>query len=472
MHETPTRATSSADADLSAASSVGTIVQRKLSIGAENDPLEREADTMADMVMRKPVGTSIQRKCTGCEEEDKKLQRKSITPFIQAKGSGTMVADSGISSQIANTAGKGSPLSAPAKTFMEDRFERDFSNVNIHTGDYSVQLNRQLNAQAFTVGNNIYFNEGKYAPESESGKHLLAHELTHTLQQSKIIYRKKCNSTTKAADVIKSHTVDKTIIEKPGDKVTFTVILNCTPVDIVPTALVDNSTNKEFSQENIDLKGATAFKKEWDGKKYFTNVGSYIEDGEYIHKLNPIKYAYLHGKDLKTSTHKSPSVTVKVKSSIGSSGELQHNTPENIKHLAIIIVSEMEEGNQKEKETIAWCVRNQMYRLNTMDILNAKSAFHDAYDKSKTNANAIKIATDILSKPMSDDFTSGAIKWFSPKRMPGKETTGYDCGGGIHVITDFESKKNASRCFPAFSKSMTEVTISGVREWFLKIYKL
>ncbi len=69
-------------------------------------------------------------------------------------------------------------------SFMESRFGTDFSGVKIHTGHTAVQMNQELNAQAFTSGNDIYFNEGKYAPGSESGKHLLAHELTHTLQQS------------------------------------------------------------------------------------------------------------------------------------------------------------------------------------------------------------------------------------------------------------------------------------------------
>ena len=68
---------------------------------------------------------------------------------------------------------------------MESRFGTDFSNVKIHTGNEAVQMSRELNAQAFMVGNDVYFNEGKYRPNSDSGKHLLAHELTHAVQQSK-----------------------------------------------------------------------------------------------------------------------------------------------------------------------------------------------------------------------------------------------------------------------------------------------
>ncbi len=160
-------------------------VQRKLSIGATDDPLEHEADAMADKVMRMPGQNFIQRKCAHCEEEEK-AQRKPLASFIQKKQSlinNNAVASDSISNQIQSTKGGGNSMPDATKSFMESRFGADFSNVNIHTGNDASQLSNQLNAQAFTVGNNIYFNEGKYQPESSEGKHLLAHELTHTIQQ-------------------------------------------------------------------------------------------------------------------------------------------------------------------------------------------------------------------------------------------------------------------------------------------------
>jgi hypothetical protein len=75
------------------------------------------------------------------------------------------------------------------KTFMESRFGADFSGVRIHSGGYASQLSGELNAQAFTVGNDIYFNNGKFSPDSSDGKHLLAHELTHTIQQRNSLQR-------------------------------------------------------------------------------------------------------------------------------------------------------------------------------------------------------------------------------------------------------------------------------------------
>lgn len=69
---------------------------------------------------------------------------------------------------------------------MQSRFGADFSDVKIHTGGEAILMKRELNAKAFTVGNDIYFNEGQYNPNSGEGKHLLAHELVHTVQQGSV----------------------------------------------------------------------------------------------------------------------------------------------------------------------------------------------------------------------------------------------------------------------------------------------
>ena len=86
-------------------------------------------------------------------------------------------------SKLAKTKGKGKKLDQKTKKEMESGFGADFSQVNIHTDSNAISMSQQIGAQAFTNGNDIYFNQGKYDPESDSGKHLLAHELTHTLQQ-------------------------------------------------------------------------------------------------------------------------------------------------------------------------------------------------------------------------------------------------------------------------------------------------
>jgi hypothetical protein len=158
-------------------------IQTKLTVGAVDDPLEHEADAMADRVMRMPETNLVQRKCSHCEEEER-LQRKPLASFIQRKANtGGSAATNSVFNQVNSTKGKGSGIDGSVKSFMESRFGADFSNVQIHTGDYAIQMSRELNAQAFTTGTDIYFNSGKYSPDSPEGKQLLAHELTHTIQQ-------------------------------------------------------------------------------------------------------------------------------------------------------------------------------------------------------------------------------------------------------------------------------------------------
>ncbi|MGB5818243.1 MAG: DUF4157 domain-containing protein [Saonia sp.] len=165
-------------------SSVNSIVQARLQVGAVNDPLEQQADKVADQVMRMPENELVQRKCSACEEEDR-IQRKPLAAFIQKKGArGGLQASESVSNRINASRGKGSPLPSSTKSFMESRYGSNFSNVNIHTGKEAVQMSRELGAKAFTVGNDIYFNASQFSPSTGEGKHLLAHELTHTIQQS------------------------------------------------------------------------------------------------------------------------------------------------------------------------------------------------------------------------------------------------------------------------------------------------
>jgi len=159
-------------------------IQRKLLVGAADDPLEAEADAMADKVMRMPETSFIQRKCAHCEEEERSIQRRPMASFIQKKGSESgHVADDEVSNAIQSTRGGGNALPEGTRDFMESRFGTGFSSVHVHTGEQAAQLSDRLNARAFTIGNDIYFNRGMYDPGSDAGKQLMAHELTHVVQQ-------------------------------------------------------------------------------------------------------------------------------------------------------------------------------------------------------------------------------------------------------------------------------------------------
>ena len=180
----------------------GIALQRKLTIGSANDAYEQEADRVADQVVKMDTvqtdatpttGALVQRKCAACEHDEhvqKKPLATTISPLIQktaaATGTDGGTASNAITNQINASKGNGHTMDNSTQHFMESRFGNDFSGVRIHTGSQAIQMSRDLNAQAFTVGNDIYFNEGKYNPDSTQGKHLLAHELTHTIQQKGI----------------------------------------------------------------------------------------------------------------------------------------------------------------------------------------------------------------------------------------------------------------------------------------------
>jgi hypothetical protein len=160
------------------------IIQPKLIINQPNDYYEREADTMADKVMRMeqpdlqlkqlPI-TGIQRKCAHCQEEEK-MQRKEID------GKATTAGNS-LESYVGSLSSGGQPLPNEVRNFYEPRFGYDFSNVKIHTDIVATKSAQSINALAYTSGNNIVFNSGQYAPNTTTGKRLLGHELTHVVQQ-------------------------------------------------------------------------------------------------------------------------------------------------------------------------------------------------------------------------------------------------------------------------------------------------
>ncbi|WKL47571.1 DUF4157 domain-containing protein [Flavobacterium pectinovorum] len=149
------------------------------------------------LVQQKKTDEEIQ---TKGEEEIQAKEEDNELQMSPAAASGSSDSPN-IESTLNSSKGGGSPLSGKIKTEMESGIGADFSNVRIHNDSTAVQMNQQLGAQAFATGNNIYFNEGKYNPNSQEGKHLLAHELTHTVQQGATI-RKKPQEISSAPEMI------------------------------------------------------------------------------------------------------------------------------------------------------------------------------------------------------------------------------------------------------------------------------
>jgi len=160
-----------------------------LNISQPHDPAEIEADQIADRVMRMPMGATkptqnsidspgtIHPKCSTCEDEEEIIQRKPLP------SGGGVLSKSPVHMQNAVSSG-GRPLDRQTRSFFEPRLGYDLSSVRIHTGDTAGESARTIDAKAYTLGSHIVFGSGEYKPESESGKHLLAHELAHVAQQS------------------------------------------------------------------------------------------------------------------------------------------------------------------------------------------------------------------------------------------------------------------------------------------------
>src|SRR6266498_5416588 len=225
----------------------GKTIQTKLTVSTPDDPHEKEADAVADKVMRmkEPVITpatlprkkeeEVHRKeeeevqakpeipiinkiqCKEDKEEklhakldaaiyqkqeghtgtktqiitgtgnDHTIQRKNISLFhsdiIQRSGRGPPTTSIPFEQTLAASKGGGTALPGNTRQFMESRFNADFSGVRIHTDSTAEHLSSSVHAKAFAHGNDIYFNSGQFSPQSTDGGTLLAHELTHTIQQ-------------------------------------------------------------------------------------------------------------------------------------------------------------------------------------------------------------------------------------------------------------------------------------------------
>ncbi|AGA79801.1 eCIS core domain-containing protein [Echinicola vietnamensis] len=171
----------------------------------EEEEIQTKAEEEEPIQKQEEEEEPIQAKCDECEQEEamqaatadseEKLKAKEADTIpekdekenLQAKTNSGVQA---IESPLKQSKGTGSGLDQPIKREMEAGFGADFSQVNIHSDANAANMSRQIGAQAFTHDNDIYFNEGKYNPKSPQGKHLLAHELTHTIQQKGMVQKK------------------------------------------------------------------------------------------------------------------------------------------------------------------------------------------------------------------------------------------------------------------------------------------
>ncbi|HKQ30668.1 MAG TPA: DUF4157 domain-containing protein [Burkholderiales bacterium] len=150
-------------------------MQTKLQVSQPGDAFEREADRVADQVLRMPQPDSSLDKVT----------QTDTAPRVSRVASSSIVSSPSATPTVHDTLrDSGQPLDAATRGFFEPRFGHDFDDVRIHTNTKAAESAQSVSARAYTVGNNIAFNEGEYSPQSTAGQRLLAHELTHVVQQS------------------------------------------------------------------------------------------------------------------------------------------------------------------------------------------------------------------------------------------------------------------------------------------------
>ena len=208
-------------------------VQRKPTFSSPGDAFEREADEVADKVMHRvepgPIDAgqaAIQRKCAVCEQKQKKIpaaasrqgivggeeepsQEEPAAPepaplqlktAVNAPLSSNATGSSQLVDRLARSEFGGESLATATRRSMETAFGRDFSRIRVHRDGEAAALSRQLNALAFTHGRHVYFGSGTYDPQGSTGKRLLAHELTHVVQQGHAAPRSSGKSAARAAD--------------------------------------------------------------------------------------------------------------------------------------------------------------------------------------------------------------------------------------------------------------------------------
>ncbi|MGB8702288.1 MAG: DUF4157 domain-containing protein [Thermosynechococcaceae cyanobacterium] len=223
-------------------------LQRKLAIGSSNDPLELEADRMADQVMSAPAHPAV---------SDAPLRIQRFTG--QATGQADMVAPASVDRVLSSP---GSPLEPGLQQDMGQRFEHDFSRVRVHTDSDAARSAREVNANAYTVRHDMVFGAGRFSPGTHEGRRLIAHELTHVVQQSggqttRLSRQNKENAEEKeeTVDEMKGAVVSQIIVGLGNARVLF-----------------ETSKGRVYGTVNTDL-----------------DPGTYMVEADLVHKIWVIK---------------------------------------------------------------------------------------------------------------------------------------------------------------------------------------
>lgn len=155
-------------------------VQAKLKISQPGDKYEEEADQVAERVMQMSADDILRRQCSTCHTDEDEVLRPKELPG-QAPSAAPQAGVPPLVHEVLRSPGR--PLDPATYAFMEPRFGHDFSKVRIHNDAQAAESARAVNSEAYTIGSDVVFGAGHYVPHSSGGKFLIAHELTHSIQQ-------------------------------------------------------------------------------------------------------------------------------------------------------------------------------------------------------------------------------------------------------------------------------------------------
>ena len=247
-------------------------IQTKLAVNQPGDKHEAEADHAADRLVNggSPAGPSasgspapvqlkpiaqtltprIQRKeapgqmgqldVEGTEDKIGTIGHEGIIQRKAADPTSDLSAPA-LDDQLKETKGQGTPLAPEVKSEMESGFGADFSQVKTHTGKHAVDMNKSLGAKAFTNQGDIYFNQGNFDPASKEGKQLLAHELTHTIQQGAVPVKQPIAK--ELQNDLKTENTPTSVSEQKTPPTFKTLISNKATLKNKPTKVETKETN-------------------------------------------------------------------------------------------------------------------------------------------------------------------------------------------------------------------------------------
>jgi hypothetical protein len=267
------------------------LIQMQSFVSSPNDAAEREADRVAAHVVSMPEPSPSSK--AGVREANSVRRSPLIAqraparsaPAAARPANTSAATNANIAAEVKAAASGGFQLSKKTRAFLEPRFRTDFSAVRLHTDATAKRLSNKIGARAFTYGRHIFFNDGQYDPDSKAGLQLLAHELTHTIQQSETIQRKADEAAAPRVNERTGKQASRLGISDaldyfadaanaiPGYRM-FTILIGVNPI---------NMSSVEASAANIlraiveFLPGGNIITRVLDSYGVFEKVGSWIE---------------------------------------------------------------------------------------------------------------------------------------------------------------------------------------------------